>query len=355
VGVSGHSFSQRQVQGVRQEMLLLPRMLQAIEVLELSAAELDGFLARAAEENEALVLEPAPPAALPAPRGRASAEASDRHAAWLESQPAQDDGRLAALLAQVDLLELKAEDEAWVRLVVRALDENGYLSLDDEELLALAAAEGLGGGARELGRAIAAVQGLEPRGIGGRDMVEALLLQLDADDPDYALLCRLLEEFLEDLARNKLPRVSRALGIDLERLHELLGRLRGLEPAPGKGADGAASPPLVPDVIVRGGAEGFEVHVDRSGLPAVRIDEDVRALARDRTLSREVSGYLRAKVQRARWLVEALEERQRTLLRIARVLFERQGAWRGSSPRRPGGSTRCGTSSRPKREEPGRP
>ncbi len=329
--MSRPEFVQRQVQGVRQEMALLPRMLQSIEVLALPATELEAFLARAAEENEALVVEPPPHAPSPAAAG-GGAEASDRHAAWLESQPAHDGGLVADVLAQVDLLELAPDELAWARLVARSLDASGYLSPQDEELLALADAEGLQGGARELGRAIATVQGLEPRGIGGRDMVEALLLQLDPADPDYALLCRLLEEFLDELARNKLPRVSRALGVEIERLQELLARLRELEPAPGQRDAAGAPPPIVPDVLVRRGAEGFEVSVEQSGLPSVRVDDDVRALAADRSLAPEARGRLRGKLERARWLVAALEERKRTLLRIARVVFERQRAFLEQGP-----------------------
>lgn len=332
-------------------MLLLPRMLQSIEVLQLPSAELEAYLAQAAQENEALVLEPPATSAsepeLAGGRGRAAgSEASDRHAAWLESQPAVSGGLEEHLLEEVALLDLVPQDREWVRLVVRALDENGYLSASDDECLALAAEEGLAGGPAELGRAIAVVQGLEPRGVGGRNVVEALLLQLDPLDEDYALLCRVLEEFLDEVAKNKLPRVARAMGIDVERLLELLGRLRGLEPAPGRVAEAGPPAPIVPEVIVRqasGGTDGpsgpgstgggFEVSVDQSGWPVVRVDEELRAMAKDARNGAEVRGYLRQKIERARWLVEALEERKGTLLRIATALFERQ---RGFLERGPG-------------------
>ena len=318
-------------------MVLLPRMLQSIEVLQLPSVELETFLTRAAAENEALLVEP-PTAgegdgawAQSAPRhagGRiASGEATDRHAAWLESQPDRTAGLEESLLEQLALADVAPALVPWVRLVIRSLDANGYLSIEDDALLAAAAADALDGGATELGRAIAVVQGLEPRGVGGRDAVEALLLQLDPEDVDYALLCRVLEEFLDEVVRNKLPHVARAMGIDLERLQGLLGRLRGLSLAPGQGLSGDTPPALRPDLVVREEGGGFTIEVLQSGLPAVSIDEEVRVLAGDRNLDGEVRGYLRDKLERARWLVNALEERKRTLLRIATVVFDHQRAF----------------------------
>ena len=277
-------FSQSMVQGTRMEQQLLPRMIQQIEVLQLPLADLEAFLTTAAEENEALQLEPRQP---PQEYGRAlppggGQEASDRHAAWLESQEAGGGGLVAALEPQLATAELTPDVQAWARLVVECLDPTGHLTLADERLLALAAERGLEGGAGELGRAIAAVQAFEPTGIGGRDTREALLLQLDPAWPDYDLLCRLIEEFLEDVARNKLPQVAKALDLELEELAELIGQLRGLNPYPGAGLGAESSPPVHPDVIVEAGESGFEVRVDQAGLPAVSIDDTVQGFAQDK-------------------------------------------------------------------------
>jgi RNA polymerase sigma-54 factor len=221
-----------------------------------------------------------------------------------------------------------------VHLVVQCLDPSGYLTVSDERLLALAEEAGLAADAGTLGRAIAVVQQLEPRGVGGRDAVEALLLQLDPAEPDYALLCRLLEEFLEDVARNKLPAVARALEVDLSCLDRLVARIRELHLRPGAELTPSSTPPIRPDVLVERTSSGFEVRVAASGLPALSIDEGVRALARDRRQPAAVRRYLRDKIERARWLVDALAQRQRTLLRIARALFEHQRPFLEHGPRR---------------------
>jgi RNA polymerase sigma-54 factor len=319
-------------------------MLHSLEVLQLSLGELETFVREAALENEALQVDERPEPGGEGPRGMSpgAREASDRHEAWLESQPESGPDLAAALEEQLALVDVDPGLLPWVRLAIGAVDARGYLSISDEALLELAREEGLAGDAGTLGRAIAVLQGLEPRGIGGRDAVEALLLQLDPAAEDYGLLCHLLEDFLEDVARNKLPAVARGLGVDLGRLDELLQRLRELDPAPGSALSGSSSPGLRPDVVVEpvtpsGGApldaaRGFEIRVVRSGLPPLALDPEVRRLARDPRQPEGVRRHLRGQVDRARWLLEAVEQREETLLRVAGWALERQRAFLEKGP-----------------------
>jgi RNA polymerase sigma-54 factor len=115
-----------------------------------------------------------------------------------------------------------------------------------------------------------------------------------------------------------------------------MAELRGLEPRPASaGGRGDEAPVILPEVVVERLAEGgFEVRVEGSGLPGVAVDAEVESLARDREQPAEVRRYLRDKVERARWIVDAVEQRKRTLTRIAVRLFERQRAFVESGPTR---------------------
>ncbi len=334
-------------QRMSQEMQLLPKMLQSLEVLQLAQGELDTFLERAALENEALQFSEAAPTQA-GPRG--TREDADRHGAWLESQAEPEEGLVEVLEREVALLELPESELAWVRLVVSCLDPRGYLSVPDERLLALAVEQGLPEDPGALGRAIAVVQSLEPRGIGGRDVVEALLLQLDPGDEDYGLLCRLLEEFLEDVAKNKLPAVAKALGLEVERLKVLLARLRELDPVPGAALGVRSSPVLRPDVVVeevepdaeessgeRAARRDYRVRVEHARFDAVTLDDEVQRLAKDPAQPAGIRRYLRDKVDRARWLLDSIEQRKRTLLSVAVWVFDRQRGFleRGPAALRP--------------------
>ena len=342
---------QRLSQGAFQQMALQPRMLQAIEVLQLQTGELSAFLRQAFEENEALHLvepsegsgpgEPGGPGAGDPRDGGAHRDSggrrgtradSDRHDELLHSQPAPQRTCRERVAEQLAMLDLAPRELEWTRFLVDCLDEGGTLTTGDAELLALAAEAGLEGGPDDLARGVARLQSLEPRGIGGRSAVEAVLLQLDPRHPDYRLLCRLLEEFLQEISANKLPAVARAMGLEIDRLNELLEQLRGLNPRPASDLVEETAPPIHPDVVVEETAQGFEVRVDQSGLPAVRVEEGVRELAADPALDRDVRRYLRDKLNHARWVVDAVEQRRRTLLRVATTLFGRQQAFLEHGP-----------------------
>lgn len=314
---------------MRQEQQLLPSMLQSIEILALPSQELDQFLRDAALENEALAL--AEPSVSAGPVDRA---ASDRHHAMLEAQPDRAPSLAEVVEAELSLEAGDSDELAWVRFLVACLDDNGFLSIDDERLLELGAAEGLAPDRGVLGAAIARLQRLEPAGLGARDGVEALLLQLDPDEPDYPLICRLIEDFLDDVARNKLPAVARALGVELARLGELVERLRELEPRPAARLGGRLAPVVTPDVLVRRGEDGFTIELARGHLPAVTLDADTLELARSADTSDEVRRYLRPKIERARWIVSGLAQRQATLLAVCEHVFRVQRGFLEHGPGR---------------------
>ena len=308
-------------------------MLQSIEVLQLPAGELDAWLRSAAEENEALSIDAAVSEAGPesAPR-RGTREDTERHDEMLRNQPAPERGLVECLEEQLALLELDEELLAWTRFLISCIDPGGYLSPDDATLLDLAEQEGFSPAPDSLESALAVLRGLEPRGIGARNAIEALVLQLDLDDPDYVLLRRLLEDFLEEVARNKLPGVARSMGVSLPELRYLLDRLRELDPRPAAQLAEECAPVLHPDVVVERDGDGFEVRVHAATLPAVRVDSEVAGLAKDRSQPVEVRAYLRKKVERARWICDAVEQRGATLLRIASRTFEHQRAFLEHGP-----------------------
>lgn len=309
-----------------QHMLLAPRMLQSIQVLQLGGLELEAFLRDAAESNEALELaEPERDEPLAPLRTRAPRDATERHDEWLQNQPDRARPLADELASDLALLGLDERTEAWARWLVGQLDERGFLSASDDELVARAHGDGLVGAEPELAAARAALARLEPRGLGARNAIEALLAQLGPDDPQFALVSRLLGEFLGEIAKNRLPSVARALGLELPELRELLARLGEFELAPAAALHDEAAPVVQPDLVVEPTPEGrWDVRVVRSNCPSVSIDESFAALSRDKRQSGEVRDYVREKLERARWIVSAVEQRGRTLLAIARAVFARQ-------------------------------
>lgn len=346
-------LSTRLTQGMRQsqEMILAPRMLQSIEVLALPLQDLEGWLGAQAETNEALLVEPpesagaaeaevyAPETLGPARSRAALAKASDDHQALLQAQPDPGASLSESLLRQLDGRGVDGDLGVWARFLVGCLTDSGLLEASDEELRGLAIAAdlpfaGVQRGDALLGEAIGELQQLEPAGVGARSAVEALLLQLDPGDDDYALLCCLLEDFLVELSRNQRPSVASKLGLELAELDRLLGVLERLDTRPAAGQGAADAPTIVPDVLalpVEGGA--WTVELTRGALPRVSIDPIAQELLETLERGDEARPYLAAKVEKARWVSEAVEMRGSTLLRVASEVLQRQRAFLEEGPK----------------------
>lgn len=307
-------------QTTQQGMVLLPRMLQSIEVLQLSQGALEELVQKSLAENEVLRVREGAKGTL---RRRAAmglgGEDSDRA---LAQTPAQDGGLHDALRQQVALAGLGAELEAAVLHVVEHIDpETGWLTASADQL---ALHPELRCSAERWDEAIAFVQTLEPRGVGGRGGVECLLLQLDENDAVSSMLRRVLRDFLEDVSKNRLPKVARRLGVSVEELRHGLEHLRGMPTRPGEALRSEAAPGLVPDVALVDGPDGWEVRVEDASLPVLELDEELVELCRDRALPDEARSYLRTRIDTARGLLDAVAQRRATLARVARALFEEQ-------------------------------
>lgn len=186
-------------------------------------------------------------------------------------------------------------------------------------------------------RALAIVQGLEPRGIGGRTEQETLLLQLDPDDLLVREKREILERHLEDVTKNRLTKVAKDMGISLEDVQCILEELRALDPAPGSKLAPEAAPLVHPDVVVWEEDGSWRVDLVRSMLPALTVREDFVRVMNDRDLPNEQREMARKRVEGARWLIDAIAQRQATLTRVAERIFDHQRNYlvQGESALRP--------------------
>ena len=294
---------------------------------------------------------------------RGSAEATDRHAEWLEAQPGRGPGLLESVEEQLAFLDFRAlrrahqaqlcalenpgdspgraivlgpDLEPIVRFLVGELDGRGVLLPTNVELMARAHGIHFGPNPEvSLEAAVAVLQGLSPRGVGARSAADVLLMQMEATDEDLELMQRLLGKHLEQLGQNKLPQVAAELGVGVAEVVRLVERLRDLDRevfATHEASQGQVAPAILPDVIVEEDRHGFSVSVDGASLPKVTIDEDISQLAKDSRHDPELRKYLRNKLDSARLIVDAVEQRRTTLLRVSRALFAHHHAFLEHGP-----------------------
>ncbi len=228
------------------------------------------------------------------------------------------------VLARVQDIRAQDGGEALTKLEVEMmypLVEVIEQARSDPELLDLGDAPTL----REVEQALSLVQSLEPRGIAGRTPTETLLLQLDPADLLYREKRCLIEDHLEDLERNRMTRIARDMGLAMDEIQILVEELKALDPRPGGRLAPEQAQAIHPDVVVVETHEGdFTIELINSLIPPLSISEEALDIAGDTAMPANIRKMYAKRIDSARWLIEAIRQRQNTLSRVAQRIFFHQ-------------------------------
>lgn len=366
---AGMRLEIRQSQG----LVITPQLQQAIKLLQLSNIELDQFvqqelaenpfLARADDAKERSCPAPAereapldgqadPAAAIatiagatgpdwPAETGESGTEALP--GAPRERQPLGSSDDLPSLEATLSrpvslrdhlLAQVVADagDPATRRVacaLIERLDQDGYLREPMEELRTE-----LGCSQDRIELALAILQNLDPAGVGARDLKECLALQLrERDRLDPAM--QALLDHLPALARADFSALLRICQVDQEDLQDMIAEIRALNPRPGSLFDPEPVPVVTPDVHVLPAPGGnWRVEIEASTLPRLVADTGYYTEICGSADGRKAREYLSERWQSANWLVKALDQRARTVLRVTKAIFQRQQGFLTHGPAR---------------------
>ena len=241
-----------------------------------------------------------------------SGDFSDRHGQTLQEQ----------LIEQLDLARLSAIDLAIARVITDAIGDDGYLQ-DDLEAIRLSLRPEIEASVADMERALAAVQALEPAGVGARNLSECIVLQLrqlHPDTPGRGTAIRVALEHLDLVASHENPLLRRQLRCSEHELETALALVRSCHPRPGAAVNPAQAEYVIPDVFVRHTDRGWMVELNQATVPRVRVNQSYANL-----ISRAPDhAMLRAQLQEARWLMRSLEIRNETLIKVARCIVQRQ-------------------------------
>jgi RNA polymerase sigma-54 factor len=254
------------------------------------------------------------------------AEAGDRKLDAMANMAARPQSLQDYLHDQLSWFDLAPELRAMADRIIYNLDSNGYLQGRLEDLPGQqAGAEPAPVDPALAQRALLLVQRLDPPGVGARDLRECLLLQLTPGMPHHDQLNTLISHHLEDLEHNRLPVISRKTGHSIEMIQELLGELRKLNPKPGAEFNSVAVAPVTPDVFVELDEDGqYQARLEESETPSLFISPYYRKLLQDPATSAETREYIKRKINSAQWLIDAIEQRRGTLLKVARAIIDHQ-------------------------------
>lgn len=351
-------------QQMRTEMRLrmAPRMIQSMEILQLPILALQERIDQELTENPLLVdLRDAAPkveedaAPEPPPEPEPSPEPFDGYDEWAESYGEMHRPSRAALMEESDrkqdamqnmasrpvsfredlehqlgFFELRPEVRALAEYIIYNLDDAGYLKFSLDEIV-----RDFGNNATfaQADEALRVVQKLDPPGVGARDLAECLRLQLTPDTPHRDLLAVLIDRHLEDLRQNRLPAIEKKLGVPLETLKEAIEQLRRLDPRPGAHKDDDRTSYVVPDLIVEPDEEGvYRVRLVDERTPQLAISRRYQRMLKNGSADSATKLFLQKKLQAARWLIESIEQRRSTLLKVARAIVAHQKAFLDRGP-----------------------
>ena len=326
-----------------QSQVLSPQMRQSLEILQATALELQQMVRQELETNPVLEEEPPEPEApetedaaeedeaeeLEAERlqedwsdfsaqGAVDPEAEARRMRFLEGI-APEETLVGHLENQFGRLALDPVQRRIASLLIGNLDESGYLAASPEEVADEAGAE-----TAEAIEMLHTLQTMDPPGVGARDLSECLSLQLARLGPDHAAAKSIVKNQLDLLGRKKFAEIASALGISQEQVREAGALIAQLNPKPGRAFAGEAAQALSPDVIIEKVGDDYAVSLVRDNIPHLRISRSYRDLLGESGGTPEVRGYLRDKIRGGKFIIKSIQQRQQTILAIAREIAARQ-------------------------------
>ena len=235
------------------------------------------------------------------------------------------------LHAQIGAVAHDPRELFLARWLIDQLDEAGYLPVPLREV-----ADDLGVPLAEAEAALAHVQALDPTGVGARSLAECLALQAREADRFDPCMARLLDN-LDLLARGEIARLKRMCGVDDEDFGGMLSELRGYDPKPGLRFGGGVTEAVTPDILVRAAGGGWDISLNQATLPRLLVNRRYYVEMRGACTDRQARAWLGEKLADANWLLKALDQRQKTILKVAAEIVKQQDGFfrKGVSELRP--------------------
>ena len=338
-----------------QKLILTPSLQQAIKLLPMSTLELSDLLNQEMVENPMLEEVPTedlqPADALAQEQEKPPAEATNKTDTWDDQDYEYffgdylDDGyrprapqevrelppienTLSTSTSLTDHLNWQLSmqsDDSKVReigaAIIGNLDDDGYLVASFDELAAMGP-----WAVADVERSLKLVQGFDPVGVAARDLQECLLLQLRHLGLQGTITEKIVLEHLRLLQNHQVPEIARKLGVQIDDLKEHIEIIRHLDPKPGSRYNPNQSQYVIPDVYIIKVEDQYVAVLNEDGLPQMRISPVYRRLLDKGAAENtdETRAYVKDKFRSALWLIKSVEQRQKTIQKVANSIINFQ-------------------------------
>jgi RNA polymerase sigma-54 factor len=342
---------------LRPALIMTPRLQQALKLLQVPTLELQQILKQEImqnplleevdelTENEDLARENSPEEAAnqeaenPAETeenidwsdymqegafDRAYIPQSETSVEFLEKIPVTRTSLAENLLEQLHYLSLSEVQMTIAEFLIGSLDDNGQLATALEDV-----AEALGESLEKCEKVLLVIQALEPPGIGARNLRECLLIQLEARGEKDTLPWKVIHDHFDHLVNRRFPEIARQLKCTVEDVQAAADVIATLNPKPGLQVSNEDPKYVVPDLLVERVDEEYVVLLNDRHLPRLRISSAYEGVLRNMKKADGEPGdktreYIKGKLNSARWLIQTIEQRRRTMIKVMTCIIREQ-------------------------------
>jgi RNA polymerase sigma-54 factor len=216
------------------------------------------------------------------------------------------------LLEQLSLSNLNDYERKIAEIVVGNIDDDGYLTLDVEDLLALPNFP-----VEMLDKILDVIHDFEPAGVGARDLRECLLLQLKRASKEDTQEYQLISDHLDLLGRHKFDEIARAMGLTVDRVKELAKAVAKLDPKPGRNFSEEQIEYVTPEILLEKKDGEYVITQNKKPYPNLFISQKYLQMLKDPNTSKEVKIYIREKITKSKHFIQSIDQRMNTIYRIA--------------------------------------
>jgi len=357
-----HGFSQHLSQRQTQSLVLAPQLRQSLKILQVAALDLRATIAEELQSNPVLEELPMDGVSLerttadndPGPDTDAkeemtfdrefevlakmgedfndtfvqhgdnepySTDAAERRQHFFDSLVGEESLQ-QHLMEQAEQADCSPEVREAIRYLVGSVDDRGFLTSPPADIALLAKVP-----LETVQEARKLLNSFHPIGIGALDLPECLLIQLQAKGRGSSIAARIIRDHFALLTRRRMPDIARKMGLPIEEIQKALGEIGQLDPTPGRQFAQDDNRIVVPDVSVEkvGGEWVITLHDDY--IPRVRLSRAYKDLIAKGKLNDTERAYLREKMRAGKFLINSIEQRQRTIERITREILTAQMAF----------------------------
>ena len=236
-----------------------------------------------------------------------------------ENYLSKDKSLHEVLRNQIGELDFNDNEKAIANTIIGNIDDRGYLQISLAEVAA-----NFKTSEEEIDDVLDTIQRLEPNGVGARDLKECLLIQLRNSKLKNNIVEKIVENHLKELETRNFDVVAKGLKISVEQVIENVAIIAELEPVPGRPYGSETSQTIIPDVYIFKMGHRWVVSLNDDGLPHLALNQDYYQMLSQNKAKGDEKTYLEDKIKDASWLIKSIQQRQKTIFKVAESLLKYQ-------------------------------